>query len=70
MGFFRKQTRSASVVAIDPVTIYQLDRASFDRMRTDSPALASALVEFLIRTLSDRLEFANGAIRGLVEPAQ
>lgn len=68
MGFFRRQMRSASVVAIGPVTIYQLDRESFERMKMADPAMARALMEFLIKTLSDRLEFANGAIRELVEP--
>jgi len=65
MGFFRNQTRSATVLAIEPVTVYTLDRAAFESMQTSDPAIARALLVFLIRTLSDRLEFANGAIRSL-----
>jgi SulP family sulfate permease len=65
MGFFRNQTRSASVLAIEPVTVYTLDRTDFEQMQHSAPEVARALLVFLIRTLSDRLEFANGAIRSL-----
>jgi SulP family sulfate permease len=69
MGFFRNQTRSASVVAVEPVTVFTLDRADFERMQNADPVLARAMLVFLIRTLSDRLEFANGAVRSLIDTA-
>lgn len=69
MGFFRHQTRTADVVAVEPVTAYTLSRLSFDRMRREDPALAQAFLVFIVRALADRLEFANGEIAGLIVPA-
>ena len=70
MGFFRQQTRSASVLAVEPVLVYTLKRAAFTRMQKERPEIARAFLVFLIKILSDRLEFANGAITSMVEPSQ
>jgi len=70
MGFFRQQTRSASVLAVEPVLVYTLKRAAFIRMQKERPDIARAFLVFLIKILSDRLEFANGAISSMVEPSR
>jgi SulP family sulfate permease len=62
MGFFRSGTRSAAVTVDGPTVIYSLSRASFDRMRMSDPALANAFLGFIVRTLAERLEFANRQI--------
>lgn len=55
MGFIRRMPRSATVVAQDPVTLYTLSRAAFDRLRRERPELAAAFDDFLLRTLAERL---------------
>ena len=65
MGFFRRLMRSATVTSDGPAVIYSLSRENFDRMRREDPALATALCEFVIQVLSDRVDFANRAISTL-----
>jgi SulP family sulfate permease len=62
MGFFRHTVRSATVSTEGPATLFTLTRASFERMRREQPALASAFDDFILRVLADRIDFAN---RGL-----
>lgn len=62
MGFFRRGVRSADVIAERPVVLYTLTRDAFDRMRAEKPALAAAFALYIVRTLADRLEFANRQI--------
>lgn len=62
MGFFRQQSRSATVVADGPAVIFTLDRKNFERMLADDPKLAASFYEFVIHVLADRLEFANREI--------
>ena len=66
MGFFRAQQRSASVVADRPAVVYVLSRDRYAAMAREHPALAQSLLEFIVRTLADRVEFANGEIAALV----
>ncbi len=66
MGFFRQRPRAASVIAQDDVILYTLSRADMDRMIGAEPELGKAFLEFIIRTLSDRVEFANREIAALV----
>jgi SulP family sulfate permease len=65
MGFFRRLQRSATVSADGPVTLFSLTRGNFERMRRERPELAVAFEEFIIRTLADRLEFANQTVTTL-----
>jgi sulfate permease, SulP family len=66
MGFFRQAVRSASVSSDGPTTLFTLTRANFDRMRGERPDLASALAEFIVRVLADRIESANREIAALI----
>ena len=65
MGFVRNGDRTASVIAETPTRLYTLTRWRYDEMRRNDPALAAAYLEFLMRQLADRLEFATKEISAL-----
>lgn len=65
MGFFRGSTRSASISAQTPATLYTLTVGSFERLQRDDPALHQAMLTFFIRTLADRVERAQVEIAAL-----
>jgi sulfate permease, SulP family len=62
MGFFRARIRTATVSIEQPAVLFTLSRESFERMKRANPELATAFVGFIVRTLADRLEFANREI--------
>jgi SulP family sulfate permease len=66
MGFFRRAVRSASISSDSPATVFTLTRANFDRMRGERPDLAGDFVEFILRTMADRIEAANREIAALI----
>jgi sulfate permease, SulP family len=66
MGFFRRAVRSASISSDSPATVFTLTRANFDRMRSERPDLAGDFVEFILRTMADRIEAANREIAALI----
>ncbi|NWG25245.1 MAG: SLC26A/SulP transporter family protein [Pseudorhodoplanes sp.] len=70
MGFFRRTPRSATVSADAPATLYTLTRDNFERMRRERPDLASAFDDFIIRTLAERVEFANRGVAALSRQRQ
>ena len=59
MGFFRNSVRSATVSSDGAVTLFSLTRASLERLRSEEPALGSALDEYIIRVIADRLDATN-----------
>jgi SulP family sulfate permease len=65
MGFFRGLPRVASVITEQGAIIYTLTRSSYERMMAEEPAIGAGFLEFVIRALSDRLEFANSGIAAL-----
>lgn len=65
MGFFRGNPRRATVSVEGESVIYALTRTAYDRLRAEDPELASAFLEFIVRALADRLEFANRGIAAL-----
>jgi sulfate permease, SulP family len=65
MGFFRSGVRSATVSLEEPTLLYSLDKADFERMKIDHPALATAFTTFIVRMLAERLEFANTEVAAL-----
>jgi SulP family sulfate permease len=65
MGFFRASTRGATVSAEQRASVFTLTRASYERLKAEDPELSAALLEFIIRALSDRLDFANQGIAAL-----
>lgn len=54
------------VAAEADVVLYTLTRANMERMIREEPELAFAFLQFIIRTLADRVEFANREISALV----
>lgn len=65
MGFFRGKPRRATVSVEGETLVYTLTRASYDRLCVEDPELAAAFLEFIVRALADRLEFANRGIAAL-----
>lgn len=65
MGFFRGNPRRATVTVEGESLVYTLTRDAYDRLSAENPALASAFLEFIVRALADRLEFANRGIAAL-----
>jgi hypothetical protein len=59
MGFFRNSLRSATISSEGAATLFSLTRASLDRLRLEQPALGSALDEYIIRVIADRLDASN-----------
>ncbi len=65
MGFFRATPRTASVAADGTAVIYTLSRASFQKLLDDEPRIGADFVQFIVRTLADRLEFANSSLAAM-----
>jgi SulP family sulfate permease len=59
MGLYRTLPRGASVRADQPTIAYRLSREAMTRMEQDDPTLAYAFHKLVIRTLAERLDFAN-----------
>jgi SulP family sulfate permease len=66
MGFYRRVPRTADVVAEKVSVTYRLTRESFENMRAQHPAAATAFDALIIRLLSDRVEFADREISALI----
>ncbi len=62
MGLYRTAPRGARVVIDHPTVVYRLAAAALERMEGEDPALALAFHRFVVRTLADRLDFANREI--------
>jgi SulP family sulfate permease len=65
MGFFRGAARTATVFAEEPASIYTLSRTSYEKLKSDEPEIGTVFLEFIARTLSDRLDFATQGIAAL-----
>jgi SulP family sulfate permease len=66
MGFFRYRPRAASVLTSGRTVLYTLNRQAYEDMIRDDPRLALDFQAFIIRSLSDRVEFANREVSALV----
>jgi SulP family sulfate permease len=66
MGFFRSRPRAASVLTSGRTVLYTLNRQAYEEMIRDNPRLALDFQAFIIRSLSDRVEFANREVSALV----
>jgi SulP family sulfate permease len=65
MGVYRSVARGASVLVDEPTVVYRLTRAALDRLEQDDPGLAYAFHKFVVRTVADRLDFANREVAAL-----
>jgi SulP family sulfate permease len=65
MGFFRHAPRAVTICAEGPTVTHCLSRERWERLRREQPDVHEALLIFIIRTLSDRLELAHKEIAAL-----
>ncbi|QDZ41250.1 cyclic nucleotide-binding domain-containing protein [Euhalothece natronophila Z-M001] len=63
MRFYGKPPLSSLVSADSPSQLYQLDRATFETMKQESPHLAYALQEYIVRFLCDSLTRREEQVR-------
>lgn len=66
MGFFRYLPRAATVSSEGDAVIYSLSRSHYERLLSEQPEAGVAFLHFIIRALSDRVEFANQEIAALI----
>ncbi len=64
---YQGASRSASVIAEAPSTVYRLSAGALYRMETDEPQLAIALHHFLARTLTERLAAIHRTLQSLMQ---
>ena len=62
MGLITHRMRSATIQAEATSVLYELAAVSYERMKTDEPALSHALLGYIVAVLSERLNFANRAL--------
>lgn len=65
MGFFRGQPRAATIATEGAATLFTLSKERFLLLKSEDPEIAAAFLEFIVRALSDRLEFANQGLAAL-----
>jgi SulP family sulfate permease len=66
MGFFRALPRAASVIAERPSIVYVMTRRAYEAMLAQEPELGARFLQFIVRALSERVEFANREIAALL----
>jgi SulP family sulfate permease len=62
LGLITGQPRTASIEAEVDTQLYEFDAAAFATVCATHPALAQALLTYIICVLGERLAFANRAI--------
>lgn len=67
VGFYLKQSRSASVVVTEAAVLQRLSYESLRRMETTAPQTATAIHVFMSGILSDRLSTTNRLIQELMD---
>jgi SulP family sulfate permease len=62
MGLITHQPRSATIQAEVASVLYSLSSEAYERIARDEPALAQALLRYVIGVMSERLSFASRVI--------
>jgi sulfate permease, SulP family len=62
MGLITHRLRSATIQAEAPSVLYELAAVSYEKMKTDDPAVSQALLSYIVAVLAERLTFANRAL--------
>jgi len=62
MGLITRQPRSATIQAEVASVLYSLSIEAYERIARDEPALAQALLRYVIGVMSERLSFASRVI--------
>tara|TARA_B110000971_G_scaffold220901_1_gene265992 strand:- start:3024 stop:5216 length:2193 start_codon:yes stop_codon:yes gene_type:complete len=65
MGFVRKETRSAELVARGATSVYGLSRETYDKLEAANDPVIDTLLQLISVTLSDRIISANRTIAEL-----
>lgn len=65
MGFVRKETRSAELVARGNTSVYGVSRETYDKLEAANDPVIDALLQLISITLSDRIISANRTIAEL-----
>jgi len=65
MGLITGKPRSATVEAEVASVLYELGADTYERMKTENPALSRALLAYVIRIMAERLSFASRTIGAL-----
>ena len=66
MGLFLKQSRTATVIAVQPSVLYRLSLESYNKMMQDDPDLAFHLHQWIGRVLAVRLAENNNTLEVLL----
>jgi len=67
MGMYLGNTRTASVVADRPSTVYKLSRNALKEMKKNDPELAAMLHQWIAKLLAERLAENNRTIEALLD---
>jgi sulfate permease, SulP family len=67
MGLYLESTRTASVVAARPSSVYRLSARALKEMRENDPEVAALLHEWIARLLAERLADNNRTIEALLD---
>jgi SulP family sulfate permease len=67
IGFYLEQNRVASVITEEPCRMYRFTMTDLRRMEEETPALASAFHEFMVRILAERVTQQNRTLVALVD---
>jgi SulP family sulfate permease len=67
MGMYLGNTRTASVVADRPSTVYRLSKLALKKMERNDPELAALLHQWIASLLAERLAENNRTIEALLE---
>ena len=62
MGLITGRPRSATIAAEADSVLYELTGEAYERIKREQPALAQALLGYIVSVMSDRLNFANRAV--------
>src|SRR5215471_15030845 len=62
MGLLSQRARSATIEAEVPTILYELTTDAYECIRSESPAVTHALLNYVVVVMSERLSFANRVI--------
>jgi SulP family sulfate permease len=65
--YLREGTRTASVIAVQPSTLYRLSARSLQQLEESDPALASAFHQYLARLMAERLARSVATLEALLD---
>lgn len=67
IGFYRKEPRTASIVADQNSRLYYLSAQAFERMENEDPKLAATIHKFIVNLLAERLQQRSEELQNLIQ---